>query len=140
MIQLGFNVPPTALFSVINAETDMLVQEEKVLKKLELISKHTGYSLNTKSYIFGSSISLFDKAIAFGFIDVSKELSYQGVQSASPNRLYQSFLKGRQPSIEGIEYLLSLNYEPPSNIKEIAKQSNLNNSNPELLEYIQDNF
>lgn len=137
-IQSGFRVTPKTNYAVINGGSDLVAHQALVMEKLTIIRQHTGLEGSSMPYLNGlATTGVFDRVVAFGYLDVMKYLDSQGVKAEQADEVFTSLIKGRQPNVDNFKYLIQLGYTPGPQLLAIAKERQLDQRNPELFKLIE---
>ena len=86
---------------------NMLTSQNDIIQKLDSYKKH-GLLVSEITYEFGNdkeTAYLYEKAVAFGFVDVMRYLEKNGLSHQNTN-LIDLQIRSR-PSLETIQYLVS---------------------------------
>ncbi|EFH73813.1 TPA: hypothetical protein RUZ63_000498 [Vibrio cholerae] len=136
-IQNGFRPTPRTNYAVIIGGIDLTAQEALVMEKLKIIQQYTVLEGSSMDYLNGiATVGVFDRAVAFGYLEVMKYLDSHGAKAEQPGEIFSVLVKGHQPNVENFMYLIQLGYKPDSQLFAIAKETKIEQRNPELFKLI----
>ncbi|WP_411360846.1 hypothetical protein [Pseudidiomarina sp. YC-516-91] len=121
LLQYGFRVTEKSEYVVINGSTNLAAHEQIVLEKIRLIDQYRSLdSDKTQAELSLAKQGAFYRAAAFGYRRVFEFLVRDGISVENSHRLFETMLRGRQPSSELFYYLLELGYQPSYDLLDLA--------------------